>query len=90
MVRNFRKPLIVASPKAILRLPAATSTLAEMLPGTHFSPVLGDTRVSAANVKKVILCSGKHFYTLDKERQQRGTVDTAIIRLEVRKMLESV
>ncbi|KAK7480383.1 hypothetical protein BaRGS_00028430 [Batillaria attramentaria] len=82
MLRNFRKPLIVASPKLILRLPAAVSSLADMMPGTHFLPVIGDSTVSAGSVKKVVLCSGKHFYALDKERQQRGITDTAIIRLE--------
>ncbi|XP_076441946.1 2-oxoadipate dehydrogenase complex component E1-like [Babylonia areolata] len=82
VVRNFRKPLIVASPKLILRLPAAVSSLAEMMPGTGFLPVLSDPSVSPASVKKVVFCSGKLFYTLDKERQQRGISDTAIIRVE--------
>ncbi|PVD25710.1 hypothetical protein C0Q70_13370 [Pomacea canaliculata] len=82
MVRNFRKPLIVASPKVLLRSPVATSSLADMLPGTHFQPVIGDNTVSQKAVKKVIFCSGKHFYTLDKERQEKGVNDIAIIRLE--------
>ena len=89
IVRNFRTPLIVASPKLILRLPAAVSSLSELLPGTHFLPVLGDPSVRSGSVKKVIFCSGKHFYTLDKERQQRGIQDTAIIRVEVRVELSS-
>ncbi|KAL8589860.1 hypothetical protein ACOMHN_020863 [Nucella lapillus] len=82
MVRQFRKPLIVASPKLILRLPAASSPLTELLPGTRFLPVLADPAVGAASVKKVVFCSGKHFYTLDKERQQRGVKDTALVRVE--------
>ena len=84
-MRNFRKPLIVASPKLILRLPAAASSLAEMLPGTHFLPVISDPSVHASAVKKVVFCSGKHFYTLDKERQQRGIKDVAIVRVEVQR-----
>ncbi|KAK7103395.1 2-oxoadipate dehydrogenase complex component E1-like [Littorina saxatilis] len=82
VIRNFRKPLIVAAPKLILRLPAAVSSMAELLPGNHFLPVLSDASVSPGDVKKVVFCSGKHFYTLDKERQQRGVKDTAIVRVE--------
>ena len=88
IVRNFRKPLIVASPKLILRLPAAVSSMAQLLPGTHFLPVISDPSVSASSVKKVVFCSGKHFYTLDKERQQRGLKDVAIVRVEVYIQLE--
>jgi probable 2-oxoglutarate dehydrogenase E1 component DHKTD1 len=83
IVRNFRKPLIVASPKLILRAPAAVSSLADMMPGTHFQRVLSDTKVDAWSVKRVVFCSGKHFYTLDKERKERGVKDMAIVRLEV-------
>ena len=84
MVRDFRKPLIVAGPKTLLRLPAATSTLADMSPGSHFHPVLPDSSVSAEKVKRVVVCSGKHYYTLDAERKSRKLQDVALIRLEVR------
>eukprot|EP00794_Sanderia_malayensis_P020276 gene20276-22262_t len=82
IVRNYRKPLVIASPKLILRLPAATSSLDEMSPGTHFKPVIGDSNVDAQGVKKVIFCSGKHFYALDKNRASKSIKDTAIIRIE--------
>ena len=84
MVRNFQKPLIVAGPKTLLRLPAAASTLAEMAPGTHFLPVLPDsTAVTSAEVTRLVFCSGKHYYALVEERQKRAAKHVAFIRLEV-------
>lgn len=82
VVRNFRKPLVVVAPKTILRLPAATSTLEDMLPGKTFLPVIGDKKVKGDKVKNVIFCSGKHFYTLDKERDSRKIEDVALVRIE--------
>ena len=82
VIRNFRKPLIVAAPKVMLRLPAATSSLEDMSPGTSFLPVIGDAKVKGDKVKKVIFCSGKHYYTLDKERDSRKLNDAAVVRLE--------
>ncbi|KAM5340548.1 2-oxoadipate dehydrogenase complex component E1 isoform 2-T2 [Glossophaga mutica] len=84
MVRNFRKPLIVASPKMLLRFPAAVSTLQEMAPGTTFRPVIGDSSVDPKNVKSLVFCSGKHFYALLKQREslEAKKREFAIIRLE--------
>ncbi|XP_059162546.1 2-oxoadipate dehydrogenase complex component E1-like [Physella acuta] len=82
MLRNFRKPLIVAAPKTVLRLPAATSTLPDMQPGTHFLPVLSDPGVSPADVTRVVFCSGKHYYALVTERESRGAKHVAFVRLE--------
>ncbi|EHH18884.1 Putative 2-oxoglutarate dehydrogenase E1 component DHKTD1, mitochondrial [Macaca mulatta] len=84
MVRNFRKPLIVASPKMLLRLPAAVSTLQEMAPGTTFNPVIGDSSVDPEKVKTLVFCSGKHYYSLLKQRESLGPKrhDFAIIRVE--------
>uniref|UniRef100_A0A0B6ZF52 Transketolase-like pyrimidine-binding domain-containing protein n=1 Tax=Arion vulgaris TaxID=1028688 RepID=A0A0B6ZF52_9EUPU len=82
MVRNYRKPLVLAAPKVILRLPAATSSLVDMLPGTHFHPVLPDPGVSPSDVTRLVFCSGKHYYTLITEREKRGIRNVAVIRLE--------
>lgn len=82
MVRNFRKPLIVASPKVLLRLPAATSDLSEMGPGTSFRPVIDDQTTNPQSIEKVILCCGKHYYALEKERESRQAHHTAIVRVE--------
>uniref|UniRef100_A0A8C4IN41 2-oxoadipate dehydrogenase complex component E1 n=1 Tax=Dicentrarchus labrax TaxID=13489 RepID=A0A8C4IN41_DICLA len=78
MIRNFRKPLIVVGPKTLLRFSGAVSSLAELAPGTSFKPVLGDTSVS-----KVVLCSGKHYYALLKQREtSAANQNTALIRVE--------
>ncbi|XP_076267795.1 putative 2-oxoadipate dehydrogenase complex component E1 homolog [Rhynchophorus ferrugineus] len=82
MIRPFRKPLIVITPKTLLRDPECVSNFAEMERGTHFNPVIGDRKVSPANVTRVLLTSGRHYYTLDKERQSVGIDDTAIVRVE--------
>uniref|UniRef100_A0A8C8RNY5 2-oxoadipate dehydrogenase complex component E1 n=1 Tax=Pelusios castaneus TaxID=367368 RepID=A0A8C8RNY5_9SAUR len=84
MIRNFRKPLIVASPKMLLRFPAAVSTFQDMAPGTTFKPVIGDLSVNPKSVSRVVLCSGKHYYALVKQREQLEEMkhSTAIVRLE--------
>ncbi|MCF6526418.1 multifunctional oxoglutarate decarboxylase/oxoglutarate dehydrogenase thiamine pyrophosphate-binding subunit/dihydrolipoyllysine-residue succinyltransferase subunit, partial [Streptomyces sp. JJ36] len=75
------KPLIVFTPKSMLRLKAATSTTEEFTGGA-FRPVIGDPSVNPEDVRKVVFCSGKVYYDLDAERQQRGLNDTAIVRIE--------
>ena len=75
------KPIIVASPKLLLRLPAARSSLDELAPGTKFHPVLSDPAVKdPASIKRVVLCSGKFYYELEKAKPK--DVDVAFIRLE--------
>ncbi|MDQ0681243.1 2-oxoglutarate decarboxylase [Streptomyces achromogenes] len=75
------KPLVVFTPKSMLRLKAAASKAEEFTSG-QFRPVIGDTSVQADAVKKVVFCAGKVYYDLEAERQKRGITDTAIIRLE--------
>ncbi|XP_026221488.1 probable 2-oxoglutarate dehydrogenase E1 component DHKTD1, mitochondrial [Anabas testudineus] len=83
MIRNFRKPLIVVGPKMLLRFSGAVSSLTELAPGTTFRPVLGDTSVSAERVQKVVLCSGKHYYALLKQRDtSTANQNTALVRVE--------
>ncbi|KAI8324422.1 dehydrogenase E1 and transketolase domain-containing protein 1 [Martensiomyces pterosporus] len=84
MKRNFRKPLIVAGPKTLLRLAAATSSLAEMGPGTHFQPVLSDPDTSDPRpVRRVMICSGKIYYDLAKLRSEHPLGEhVAILRVE--------
>ncbi len=74
----------MAAPKILLRLPAATSSLLDMSPGTTFQPVLPDPAADPSKVTKVVFVCGKHYYTLVKERETRGANNVAIIRLEVR------
>lgn len=85
MIRNFRKPLIVASPKTLLRFSGAVSSLADMGPGTSFKPVIGDSSVvDPSSVQRVLVCSGKHYYGLLKHRETlpEAVKNTAIVRLE--------
>ncbi|MEZ7007165.1 multifunctional oxoglutarate decarboxylase/oxoglutarate dehydrogenase thiamine pyrophosphate-binding subunit/dihydrolipoyllysine-residue succinyltransferase subunit [Streptomyces sp. AD55] len=75
------KPLVVFTPKSMLRLKAAASKAEEFTTG-QFRPVIGDESVDPAAVRKVVFCAGKVYYDLDAERQKRGVTDTAIIRIE--------
>ncbi|MFJ5531327.1 multifunctional oxoglutarate decarboxylase/oxoglutarate dehydrogenase thiamine pyrophosphate-binding subunit/dihydrolipoyllysine-residue succinyltransferase subunit [Streptomyces sp. NPDC093261] len=75
------KPLVVFTPKSMLRLKAAASKAEEFTTG-RFRPVIGDASVDPAAVRKVVFCAGKVYYDLEAERQKRGVTDTAIIRLE--------
>ncbi|EGC36599.1 oxoglutarate dehydrogenase [Dictyostelium purpureum] len=84
MIRNYRKPLIVAGPKVLLRHPACFSPIEDMAPGTHFETVLSDpdTVSNPSAIKRVIFCSGKIFYDLQEERKAKNIQDVAIVRLE--------
>ncbi|WP_161600951.1 2-oxoglutarate dehydrogenase E1 component [Teichococcus oryzae] len=74
-------PLVVMSPKKLLRLPEALSPLADFLPGTSFHPVLASAPASGP-VETVLLCSGKIAYELEEVRAARGATEVAILRLE--------
>ena len=84
LARNYRKPLVLMTPKSLLRHKLAVSTLDEFADGSHFQPVLAETDalVAAEQVKRVVLCSGKVYYDLLAERRERGIDDVAILRLE--------
>jgi 2-oxoglutarate dehydrogenase E1 component len=79
--RNFRKPLVIMSPKSLLRNKLAISAVAEFTHGT-FEPVLDDALVDHQRVRRIRLTSGKFHYTLREAREARGITDTAIVRLE--------
>jgi 2-oxoglutarate dehydrogenase E1 component len=83
MVRQFRKPLVIMTPKSLLRAKDATSPLAEFTKG-EFKTVIGPTRaeIEADKVKRVVACSGKVAYDLVKYRDQRKAWDVAIVRVE--------
>lgn len=82
MHRNFRKPLVLMTPKSLLRHKLCVSSVKEFVEGT-FQPVLGDVDpVDPKKVRRVILCSGKIFYDLLVARRDRGIDDIAFIRVE--------
>ncbi len=77
-----KRPLIVFTPKSMLRLKAASSAVEDFTQGS-FRPVINDEQgLNPANVKRVIFCSGKIYWDLLAESQKRGTQDTAIVRIE--------
>jgi 2-oxoglutarate dehydrogenase E1 component len=82
--RNFRKPLIVFTPKSLLRHKLAVSPLEDMREGSSFMFVIPeiDTLAPPEQVRRVILCSGKIYYDLLQERRAKNINDIAIVRLE--------
>ncbi|XP_016360795.1 2-oxoglutarate dehydrogenase, mitochondrial-like isoform X2 [Sinocyclocheilus anshuiensis] len=82
----FRKPLIVFTPKSLLRHPEAKSNFDQMLPGTHFQRMIPDDGPATQNpseVKRIVFCTGKVYYELARERKARNMEDSvAITRIE--------
>jgi 2-oxoglutarate dehydrogenase E1 component len=83
IVRQFRKPLVIMTPKSLLRNKDATSPLTEFTKG-EFRTVIGEqnAEIDAAKVKRVIACSGKVYYDLVKKREEKKANDVAIVRVE--------
>ncbi|WP_020206342.1 MULTISPECIES: 2-oxoglutarate dehydrogenase E1 component [Cupriavidus] len=82
MIRLFRKPLVIMTPKSLLRNKDAVSPLSDLAKG-HFETVIPDhEELNASKVKRIVMCSGKVYYDLVNARKERGASDTAIIRLE--------
>ena len=84
MRRSFRKPLVVMTPKSLLRHKECVSTLADFGPGSSFRRILPETDQLAdpAKVRRVVLCSGKVYFDLVAERRKRKLDDIAILRIE--------
>jgi 2-oxoglutarate dehydrogenase E1 component len=82
MLRSFRRPLIVMSPKSLLRYEPASSSIEEFTDGA-FQNVLDDpANLERDSVKRVLFCSGKVYYTLSQARDKEGLRDTVVIRVE--------
>lgn len=82
MLRKYRKPLIVFTPKSLLRSKDAASPLKWLVEG-EFQPVLSEAdKLDVKKVRRIIVCSGKIYYELVASRRERGIQDMAIIRLE--------
>jgi len=80
-MRDFRKPLVVFSPKMLLRYPDAVSTLEEMATGS-FQEVIDDTAANVSNVDTVVFCSGKFYYEMKVKAAELGVENMAFVRLE--------
>ena len=81
MLRTYRKPLIVMTPKSILRSPQATASLDQLKKGS-FEPVIADQHSKINQVNRVILCSGKVYYDLVNARETHELETVAIVRIE--------
>jgi len=82
MIRYLRKPLIIMSPKSMLRHREAVSSLEELAEGT-FYPVIAEVEaLDSKKVRRIIVCSGKIYYDLMTYRREQQITDMAIIRLE--------
>ncbi|MBI1892081.1 MAG: 2-oxoglutarate dehydrogenase E1 component [Burkholderiales bacterium] len=83
MIRLFRKPLVIMTPKSLLRNKDAGSPLSELTSGS-FHTVLGevDSKIDAKKVKRVVACSGKVYFDLVNARKERAQNDVAIVRIE--------
>lgn len=79
VLRPWRKPLVIMTPKSGLR--TYTSSLEELATG-RFQKLIGDVTADPNKVRRVLLCSGKVYYELAQERERRGAEDVAIVRLE--------
>lgn len=82
MHRNFRKPLIIMTPKSLLRHKLAASALPDFETGTYFLKIIPDSLRPSSDFQRVILCSGKVYYDLLEKREAENIKDIAIIRLE--------
>ncbi len=84
MTWNFRKPLVVMSPKSLLRHPACISPITELETGTKFKPVISEqhTPAQAKKIKRLVFCSGKIYYDLVDYRDKNNVQDISIVRLE--------
>ena len=80
-VRPFRKPLVLMTPKSLLRHPRVISTVEDLAEG-KFQEVIDDPTADPKKVKKVVFCSGKFYYDLLEERENRNDETTALVRLE--------
>ncbi|MCB2087691.1 MAG: 2-oxoglutarate dehydrogenase E1 component, partial [Sphingomonadaceae bacterium] len=83
MLRPFRKPLIIMTPKSLLRHPMAKSSAAEFLGDQHFMRIKSDTKdIADSKIKRLVLCSGKVAYDLIQKRDEEDLEDVSIVRLE--------
>jgi 2-oxoglutarate dehydrogenase E1 component len=82
--RNFRKPLVIFTPKSLLRAKEVVSRLDEMGPGTSFHRVIGESEAIAADqaIRRVVLCTGKVYFDLVKARAASGDDRVALVRIE--------
>ena len=83
MLRPFRKPLVIMTPKSLLRHPMAKSSAAEFTGESHFRRIISDTKdIADEKVRRLVLCSGKVAYDLIQARDEAGLEDVSVVRIE--------
>jgi 2-oxoglutarate dehydrogenase E1 component len=83
MLRPFRKPLVIMTPKSLLRHPQAKSGAAQFLGQSHFQRIISDRKqIADTDVRRLVLCSGKVFFDLMEKRNAEGLEDVSIVRIE--------
>jgi 2-oxoglutarate dehydrogenase complex dehydrogenase (E1) component-like enzyme len=82
MLRNFRKPLVLAAPKIGLKHPRALSKLEDFQQGTSFSPIYTNHYGKKNEAKKVIICSGKVYFDISQKLEESKTHGLTVIRVE--------
>jgi 2-oxoglutarate dehydrogenase E1 component len=78
---GIRKPLVLFTPKSLLRHPKCTSSLSELATG-RFKEIIDDESATASKVRKLVFCSGKFYYDLLEEKENSGAEDIALVRIE--------
>jgi 2-oxoglutarate dehydrogenase E1 component len=78
-----QRPLVVMTPKSLLRLPQASNTIEELAEGTRFEPVLPEPGVSDESVTRLVLCTGKIYYDLVGHSERQGNPNVAVARVEL-------
>ncbi len=83
MLRPFRKPMVIMTPKSLLRHPMAKSPASEFVGDHHFMRIKSDiTEVADKDIRRLVLCSGKVYYDLHEKREEEGLKDVSIVRIE--------
>ncbi len=80
--REFRKPLVVMTPKSLLRHPRCVSDLSDFTSGTRFQELIDDANATVENTTRVLICSGKVYYDIIEKKEALGRDDVAVVRLE--------
>lgn len=82
MHRNYRKALVIATPKQGLKLPAAVSPIEEMGPGTSFKPIISENFGTNATPSHVVLCSGRLYFDISAKLKEQNKKSIKVIRVE--------
>ncbi|MBU1317570.1 MAG: 2-oxoglutarate dehydrogenase E1 component [candidate division Zixibacteria bacterium] len=82
VIRSFRRPLVILTPKSLLRHPLCQSPIEDFLTGARFEPVIDDPNADADRIRRVLFCSGKIYYDLVAEKIEKKRDDVAIVRIE--------